>query len=151
MFPSPFPPVLSLSTASKTNPGSVKYTLGKLNDTVCPHLGICAAWRDELMWLGGLGATVCGGHVTCHMTSLKFFSTCPSDCNGRPWCLGLHFDSKGWLRLFNQLFFFSVVVRHPYIQPVWQLAVTGWDWCNNVAPVCSSSAPPLNSLFLSES
>lgn len=39
----PFHRRARLSTASKTNPGSVKYTLGRPDETVGPHLGISGA------------------------------------------------------------------------------------------------------------
>lgn len=51
--------------------------------------------------------------MPCHMTSLKSFSTCPPDCNSRPRFLGLCVDNKGWLRLFNQGFFFLLFSIHP--------------------------------------
>lgn len=43
MLFSPIPPVHPLSTASKTSAGSVKYTLGRLDESVGPHLGFSAA------------------------------------------------------------------------------------------------------------
>lgn len=42
MLFSPIPTAHSLA-ASKTNPGSVKYTLGRPDETVGPHLGISGA------------------------------------------------------------------------------------------------------------
>lgn len=97
---------------------------------------------------------VCGGDIPCHMTGLKSFSTCPPECNSWLQFLTLHLDNKRWLRLFNQTFFcfFPVVVCHLSIHPAGQLAVTGQDWCNSVAPMCSSPAlpPPPYSLFVPE-
>lgn len=104
-----FPPLHwhSLSTATKTNAGSVKYTLCRTDETAGPRLGLSEAWLDSWMWLKGLvRVCVCGGCVSRHMTGLEYISTCLPDCNNQLQISGLLLDNRGWLRLFNHNIFF---------------------------------------------
>lgn len=140
-----FPPLHwhSLSTATKTNAGSVKYTLCRTDETAGPRLGLSEAWLDSWMWLKGLvWVCVCGGCVSRHMTGLEYISTCLPDCNNQLQISGLLLDNRGWLRLFNHNIFFCCCFCAA-IYPPWLTA------CCKMLGLMEEHAPCV--LFLSSS